>query len=108
MDVVETPKKEITDMNVAELIEKIIETTKIAALNLCKTNKERINECAQEMRNIRLFADNVRLRDAVDDIRIAFRVMEMLTETRNAKDIASESLFSDDESLTDVSEYDSD
>ena len=34
MDVVDTPKKEIQDMNVMELIEKITETTKIAALNL--------------------------------------------------------------------------
>ena len=111
MDVVDTPKKEITDMNVSELIEKIIKTTKIAALNLCKTNKERINECVQEMRDIRLFADNIRLRDAVDNIGVAFRVMEMLTETNNtrsAKDIVSEMLDNDDESLTDVSEYDSD
>ena len=111
MDVVDTLKKEITDMNVSELIEKIIKTTKIAALELRKTNKERINECAQEMRDIRLFADNIRLRDAVDNIGVAFRVMEMLTETNNTrsvKDIVSEMLDNDDESLTDVSEYDSD
>ncbi len=34
MDMVDTPKKEIQDMSVMELIEKISETTKIAALNL--------------------------------------------------------------------------
>ncbi len=32
MDMVDTPKKEIRDMSVTELIEKISETTKIAAL----------------------------------------------------------------------------
>ncbi len=53
MDIVDTPKKEIQDMNVMELIEKISETTKIAALNLWGTNRERvnvINECAQEIK----------------------------------------------------------
>ncbi len=115
MDVVDTPKKEIRDMNVMELIEKISKTTKITALNLWGTNRERTNiaidECAQEMRDIRLLADKHKLKDAVDNIGIAFRVMEMLTETNNtrsAKDIVSEMLDSDDESLTDVSEYDSD
>ena len=34
MDVVNTLKKDIKDMNVMELIEEITETTKIAALNL--------------------------------------------------------------------------
>ena len=116
---VDTPKKEIKDMNVMELIEKISETTKIAALNLWGTNRERTNvaidECAQKMRDIRLLADKSRLQDAVDNIGVAFRVMEMLTETndakianKNVKDIASEMLVSDDESLTSVSEYDSD
>ena len=55
MDMVDTPKKEIRDMNVMELIEKISETTKIAALNLWGTNREHtniaINECAQKMKN---------------------------------------------------------
>ncbi len=55
MDVVDTPKKEIRDMNVMELIERISETTKIAALNLWGTNREHMNiaidECAQEMRH---------------------------------------------------------
>ncbi len=54
MDVVDssknTLKKDIKDMNVMELIEEIIETTKIAALNLWGTNRERTNiaidECA--------------------------------------------------------------
>ncbi len=54
---VDTPKTGIRDMNVMELIEKISETTKIAALNLCGTDRERTNiaidECAQEMKNIR-------------------------------------------------------
>ncbi len=85
MDVVDTPKKEIQNMNVTELTEKIIETIKIAAqiaaLNPRETNKERANECAQEMKNIRLLADKDRLQDAVNNIGVAFRVMEMLTET---------------------------
>ncbi len=63
MDVVDTPKKEIQNMNVMELIEEIIETTKIAALNLWGTNRERTNiaidECAQKMKDIRLKADNL-------------------------------------------------
>ena len=62
MDMVDTPKKEIRDMNVIELIEKISETTKIAALNLWETDRERTNvaidECAQKMKDIRLLADN--------------------------------------------------
>ena len=49
-------KKEIRDMDVMELIEKINETTKIAALNLWGTKRERTNvaidECAQKMKNI--------------------------------------------------------
>ena len=81
---------------------------------------ERANKCAQEMQNIRLLADKDRLQDAVNNIGVAFRVMEMLTETsdkkivnKNVKDIATEILDNDDESLTDVSltdvsEYDSD
>ncbi len=123
MDIVDTPKKEIRDMNVMELIEKISETTKIAALNLWGTNRERANvaidECAQEMRDIRLLADKSRLQDAIVNIGVAFRVMEMLTETndtRSVKDILSEMLDNDDESvsesestsLTDCSEYSSD
>ena len=111
---VDTPKKEIKDMNVMELIEKISETTKIAALNLWGTNRERANiaidECAQEMRNIRSLADKSRLQDAIVNMGVAFRTMEMLTETNNTrsiKDIVSEMLNSDDESLTNVSEYDS-
>ncbi len=39
MDMVDTPKKEIKNMNVMELIEKISET-KIAAHNLWGTNRE--------------------------------------------------------------------
>ncbi len=116
---VDTPKKETQDMNVMELTERISETIKIAALNLWGTNKERtnvaINDCAQKMKDIRLLADKSRLQDAVDNIGVAFRVMEMLTEisdarvaNKNAKDIASEMLVSDNESLTSVSEYDSD
>ncbi len=118
MDVVDTPKKETQDMNVMELIEKISETTKIAALNLWETNIERTNvaidECVQEMKDIRLLADKSRLQDAVDNIGVAFRVMEMLTETnntkvanKNVKDIVSEMLDCEEEKLTDVSEYNS-
>ena len=93
-----------------ELIERISETTKIVALNLWGTGRERTNvaidECAQEMRDIRLLADKYKLQDAIVNIGVAFRVMEMLTETNNtrsAKDIVSEMLDNDD-----VSEYDSD
>ena len=118
MDLVDTPKKEIQDINITELIEKIIETIKIAAqiaaLNPRGTNRERTNKCAQEMKNIRLLADKDRPQDAVNNIGVAFRVMEMLTETsdekivnKNVKDIATEILDNDDESLTSVSEYDS-
>ncbi len=106
-------------MNVMELIEKISETTKIAALNLWGTNRERTNiaidGCAQEMKDIRLLADKSKLKDAIDNIGIAFCVMEMLTETnatkianKNVKDIVLEMLDSDDEELTSVSDYDSD
>ncbi len=114
MDMVDTPKKEIKDMNVMELIEKITETTKLAALNLWGTGRQRTNividECAEEMENIRSLADKSRLQDAIVNIGVAFRVIEMLTETndvKTAKDIVTEMLDIDDESLTDVSEYDS-
>ncbi len=70
MDMVDTPKKETRDMNVMELIEKISETIKIAVLNLWGTDRERtniaINERAQKMRDIS------RLKDAIDNIGIAF------------------------------------
>ncbi len=113
MDMVDTPKKETCDMNVMELIEKISETTKIAALNLWGTDRERANmaidECAQKMKNTRLLADKSKLQDAIDNIGIAFRVMEMLTEindtevtNKNVKDIVLEML--DNEELTDVSD----
>ena len=114
MDMVDTPKKETCDMNIMELIEKISETTKIAALNLWGTNRERTNvaidECAQKMKDIRSLADKSKLQDAIDNIGIAFRVMEMLTEindtevtNKNVKDIVLEMLDSKEEELTDVS-----
>ncbi len=117
MDMVDTPKKETQDMNVMELIEKISETTKIAALNLWGTNRVRTNiaidECAQKMKNTRLLADKSKLKDAIDNIGIAFRAMEMLTEindtkvaNKNVKDIVLEMLDNDDESLTSVSDSD--
>ena len=60
MDVVDTLKKEIRDMNVMELIEKIGETTKIAAL--WRTDRERTNitiyECAQKIK----ISDYLRIR----------------------------------------------
>ncbi len=120
MDMVDTPKIDIQDMNVMELIEKITETTKLAALNLWGTNRERTNvaidECAQEMRDIRLLADRSKLQDALDNIGIALRTMEVLTEINDTKaanksvqDIVKRMLDtdSDDEELTSVSEYDS-
>ncbi len=99
---------ETQDMNVTELIEKISETTKIADRE--RTNVA-IDECAQEMKNIRLLADKSKLKDAIDNIGIAFRVMEMLTEindtkaaNKNVKDILLEMLDNDDESLTSISD----
>ena len=121
MDVVDTPKKEIRDMNVMELIEKISETIKIAALNVWKTDREctnvAIDECAQKMKDIRLLADKSKLQDAIDNIGIAFRVMETLTEinntkvaNKNVKDIVLDMLDSNDEDSdsVDVSSYISD
>ena len=123
MDVVDssknTLKKDIKDMNVMELIEEIIETTKIAALNLWGTNRERTNiaidECAQKMKDIRLKADKTRLSEAFDNITITLRVFETLNEITEAKvirksvqDIVEEMLDEDDdESLTDVSDDES-
>ncbi len=79
MDMVDTPKKEIQDMNVIELIEKITEVTKIAALNIWGTNRERTNiaidECAQEMKDIRLKANTYKLINAINTMEVAFRVM---------------------------------
>ncbi len=122
MDVVDssknTPKKDIKDMNVMELIEEITETTKIAALNLWGTSRERTNiaidECAQKMKDIRLKANKARLSEAFDNIIIAFRAFETLNEIPDTKmiwksvqDIVEEMLDEDDENLTDVSDDDS-
>ncbi len=119
MDTVNYVKKDIRDMNVKELIEEITETTKIAALNLWGTNRERTNiaidECAQKMKDIRLKADKTRLSEAFDNITITLRVFETLNEITDAKviwksvqDIVKEMLDEDDdESLTDVSDDDS-
>ncbi len=115
MDVVNTPKKDIKDMNVMELIEEITKTTKIAALNLWGTSRERTNiaidECAQKMKDIRLKANKSRLNEAFDNITITLRVFETLNEITDAKviwksvqDIVEEMLDEDDESLTDVSD----
>ena len=112
------PKKDIKDMNVMELIEEITETTKITALNLWGTNRERTNiaidECAQKMKDIRLKANKARLSEAFDNITITLRVFETLNEITDAKviwksvqDIVEEMLDKDDESLTDVSDDDS-
>ncbi len=117
MDMVDTPKKEIHDMNVMELIEKIMEVTKIVALNLWGTNRERTNlafdECAQEMIDIRLRANAYKLVNAINHIEVAFRTMEALTEigrtnvtNKSAGDIMREMLDSDSEELTSVSEDD--
>ena len=119
MNTVNYIKKDIRDMDVTDLIEEIIETTKIAALNLWGTNRERTNiaidECAQKMKDIRLKADDVRLIDAFDNVMIAIRVFENLNKIINTKvirksvqDIVKGMLDEDDESLTDVSDCDID
>ncbi len=119
MGTVNYVKKDIRDMNVKELIEEITETTKIAALNLWGTNRERTNiaidECAQKMKDIRLKADKTRLSEAFDNITISLRVFETLNEITDSKviwksvqDIVKEMLDEDDdESLTDVSDDES-
>ncbi len=113
------PKKDIKDMNVMELIEEITETTKIAALNLWGTNRERTNiaidECAQKMKDIRLKADDVKLIDAFNNVTTAIQVFDNLNNITDSKviwksvqDIVKEMLDEDDdESLTDVSDDDS-
>ncbi len=118
MDTVNYVKKDIKDMNVMELIEEIIETTKIAALNLWGTNRERTNiaidECAQKMKDIRLKADDVKLIDAFNNVMTAIQVFDNLNNITDSKviwksvqGIVKEMLDEDDdddESLTDVSD----
>ena len=123
MDVVDSskniPKRDIKDMNVMELIEEITETTKIAALNLWGTNRERTNiaidECAQKMKDIRLKANKEKLDDAVGNIVVAFRSLDVLMGINDigvanisVQDITKIMLDNDDESLTSVSDCDSD
>ncbi len=121
MDVVNIPKKEIRDMDVMELIEEITNTTKIAALNLWGTNRERTNiaidECAQKMKDIRLKANKEMLDDAVGNIIAAFRFLDTLMAINDkgvanlsVQDIVKETMLDedDDESLTSVSDCDSD
>ncbi len=119
MDTVNYVKKDIKDMNVMELIEEITETTKIAALNLWGTNRERTNiaidECAQKMKDIRLKADDVKLIDAFNNVMTAIQVFDNLnniTDSRviwkSVQGIVKEMLDEDDdESLTDVSDDES-
>ena len=108
---------DIRDMDVMDLIEEIMRTTKIAALNLWGTNRERTNiaidECAQKMKDIRLKADDIKLIDAFDNVMVAIRVFDNLNNITNAKvirksvqNIVEEMLDKDDESLTDVSDCD--
>jgi hypothetical protein len=108
---------DIRDMDVMDLIEEIMKTTKIAALNLWGTNRERTNiaidECAQKMKDIRLKADDIKLIDAFDNVMVAIRVFDNLNNITNAKvirksvqNIVEEMLGKDDESLTDVSDCD--
>ena len=119
MDVVNTLKTDIKDMNVMELTEEITETTKIAALNLWGTNRERTNiaidECAQKMKDIRLKANKDKLDDAVGNIVVAFRSLDVLMGINDigvanisVQDITKIMLDNDDESLTSVSDCDSD
>ena len=113
MDVIDTPRKEIKDMNVMELIEKISDVIKITALHLRTTNREftnvYINNSAQDMKDIRLLADKSRLQDALNNIEVALRVMTKISMVNeSAQDIAKMMLDTDDESLTSVSDgYDS-
>ena len=119
MDTVNYVKKDIKDMNVMELIEEITETTKIAALNLWGTNRERTNiaidECAQKMKDIRLKADDVKLIDAFNNVMTAIQVFDNLNNITDSKviwksvqGIVKEMLDEDDdESLTDVSDDES-
>ncbi len=115
MDVVDTPKKEIKDMSVMELTEKISDVIKITALHLRTTNREftnvYINNGAQDMKDIRLLADKSKLRDALDNIEEVLCVMRTLTKisdknvvNESAQYIAKMMLDTDDESLTDVSD----
>ncbi len=112
MDVVDTPRKEIKDMNVMELIEKISDVIKITALHLRTMNREftnvYINNSAQDMKDIRSLADKSRLQDALNNIEVALRVMTKISMVNeSAQDIAKMMLNTDDESLTDVSDDDS-
>ena len=108
---------DIRDMDVMDLIEEIMKTTKIAALNLWGTNRERTNiaidECAQKMKDIRLKADDIKLIDAFDNVMTVIQVFNNLNNITNAKvikksvqNIAEEMLDKDDDSLTDVSDCD--
>ncbi len=109
MDAVDTPRKEIKDMNVMELIEKISNVIKITALHLRTTNRKftnvYINNGAQDMKDIRLLADKSRLQDALNNIEVALLVMTKISMVNeSAQDIAKMMLDTDDESLTDVSD----
>ncbi len=73
-----------------------------------------MDECAQKMKDIRLHVDKRKLKNAIDNIRIALRAMEMLRETNDVKvanrgmqDIARGTLNSDNEELTSDSDNDS-
>ncbi len=63
------------------------------------------------MKDIRLKANAYKLVNAINNIEVAFRIMEALTEisdvrvtNKSVRDIVTEMLDSDDEELTSVSE----
>ncbi len=91
---VDTPRREIKDMNVMELIKKISDVIKITALQLLITNRKYtnvyINNGAQDMKDIRSLADKSRLQDALDNIEVALRVMRTLTKISD-KNVVNES-----------------
>ncbi len=118
MDVVDTPKQETQDMSVMELTEKISETIKKTTPNLWGTNRERttslLMSVLKKMKDIQLKANSGKLNDTIDNIGVAFRAMEVLTEindtkvaNKSVKDIVKEMLDTDsDEELTSVSDSD--
>ena len=108
MDVIDSPKKEIQDMNVMELIEKISDVIKITALHLRTTNREftnvYINNSAQDMKDIRLLADKSRLQDALNNVWLALNAIRTLIKINDKKmsdksgyDIAKMMLDTDDD-----------
>ena len=103
---------EVSEMNVKELTNEIIDVIETVTINLWKTNRERSNTiidmCVNKMINIKLKANKKVLSDVVENLSVAYGAFESITDIFFASNIKAENILKgmlDNASfLTDVSD----